>query len=821
MKAKFFLSSIMCAVMLAACGGGGDDPQPAPGDTDNGSNPGTDPGGSDPEAGAGAYPGICNSAITSTKALGSLLKAAEAQVLLEENFDTATTLPAGWSVVAHPGAESGSEVISFDNGSLILDGTRHDSSMTTLALPAEFDGIENFRMEVEFTFLSANNASRWGSLMYRTTPGDKKSPYFQFAIRQTATASNGTEFAQRTAAEGWNVMASKAYGEVIDAQKTYTATVVVHGNRVRQYLDNVLQQDVVFPEDARASGGFGLSTAGVRMRVNSVRIYEQSEALPELKDPIAVQQAPTGVPMAPTIVQAVASGAALDQATPSQHMFCLDSSLNVQAGDGASQGALQDYLANGERNTLAVFYVSDEATADMLIEKSKALDLSDVTLASDNAELLRRIRVQVPNSRVALDFSRSALEGTTENILHVVGETNKALAKIAIVPPSLATRGSITRMQQLLITPWAATDTDDIQVAAAILTSGVNGVLANHPQVFTEVLGMFPENTLLRNPLVVGHRGIPGFLDENTLEGAKLAVQVGADAVENDIYKTTDGHLVIMHDDTVDRTTGGSGPIENMTLAEVKQLRTSRGAEVPTLMEFFDTFKGQPMVHFVEIKSATPEVVDLLAEEVEAAGVRDQVATISFHTAQINRMKNVMPEVAVGFLSGGSGNLKDVLEATQNYSTTYNPGYGSLTQPLLEAAKHRGVTFWPWTVNDQGAFQRLYVQGVHGITTDHSDWASSFIQQIELAGDAPTASVGQAMARPMIRVINKQGEASVAYPSHALVLPGSPAHEASAAGSVVFQQAGTASVLFGYTHRIPGSSYIYHVFMDPVEVKVE
>ena len=99
-------------------------------------------------------------------------------------------------------------------------------------------------------------------------------------------------------------------------------------------------------------------------------------------------------------------------------------------------------------------------------------------------------------------------------------------------------------------------------------------------------------NTLLRKPLITGHRGIPALDDENTLEGALKAVEVGADAVENDIYLTTDGHIVIMHDGSAKRTTGVDRNIEDMTLAEVRQLRTlGYNRTVPTLEEFLDALK--------------------------------------------------------------------------------------------------------------------------------------------------------------------------------------------------------------------------------------
>ena len=156
-------------------------------------------------------------------------------VLLDESFEGLTALPAGWTLPA-----SNRGTVSVRDGSLYIDGRAHSSLMTAVMLPAALQELSNYRIDVVFTFSDANNSSRWGSVMYRSATASASiphEPYYQFAIRQAATASNGTEFALRKNG-AWNVQGAKAFGENIDPAKTYTATVIVHGNRVRQYLDN-------------------------------------------------------------------------------------------------------------------------------------------------------------------------------------------------------------------------------------------------------------------------------------------------------------------------------------------------------------------------------------------------------------------------------------------------------------------------------------------------------------------------------------------------------------------------------------------------------
>ena len=289
---------------------------------------------------------------------------------------------------------------------------------------------------------------------------------------------------------------------------------------------------------------------------------------------------------------------------------------------------------------------------------------------------------------------------------------------------------------------------------------------------------------------------------------------------------TTDGHLVIMHDATVNRTTTSTGNIESMTLAQVKALKTKpSGYSVPTLQEFFAEFKGRNVTHFIELKSASAGIVPLLKKELEQAGVKDQVVAISFLGDQINRMTATLPEISNGFLNSTADNadlgvsLRNILNATQLYSSTYNPSYANgPKQATMEAAKHRGITFWPWTVNNQNDFHRFYSYGTHGITTDHAYWAKDFPVAISTAATA-SATIGSPFA-PAVDLSTQVGNVSTAFSNQMVVLDGSPAHTVGSDGRVTFTAAGTASVLPGYTHRMGTGTYSYTIFAKPMTVQV-
>lgn len=785
------------AISLAACGGDNEDSKPA--------DPAT-PSQPTPETPAPEQP------------------APVAKVYLDESFEGLTALPAGWSALA---ANRGT--VAVRNGSLYIDGRANDTAMTSVALPAALQELGNYRIDMVFTLESPNNTGRWGSVMYRTSSASATipyDPYYQFAIRANAMAANGTEFALRKGGS-WAVAGTKAFSEAIDPAKTYTATVIVHGNRVRQYLNNTLLHDMTL-DAALAKGGIGLQTAGTVMRVDSIKVSEQLTALPDVSKVIAVQDTGTRAAMAPTLVQAMTARTQLAGSGASNALFRIDSSLNLRSDSGESLASLAHYLAQTDRLTIPVLRIADAATVTALAAFAVQNDLGDVTLLSDNVELLAQARQAIPAVRTAVDFSAaSSLGNSAADILQVVGATNRAKAKIAVLPAAMTNRTTVAHLQRLLLTPWAASNAATPTAAAEVLVTGVNGVIAADAGVYTAVLKKLPAHTLLRKPLVTGHRGMPSTTDENTLEGAQAAVAAGADAVENDIYMTTDNHLVIMHDTTVDRTTLGKGRIETMTLAEVKALKTKvSGYAVPTLQEFFAAFKGRNVSHFIELKSTTAGIVPLLKQELEKAGVKDQVVAISFSGDQLNRMAATLPEISTGFLNsnvdtGDVGvSLRNILNATQLYSSTYNPSYGSgLTQATMEAAKHRGITFWPWTVNNQSDFHRLYSYGTHGITTDYAHWAKDFPVAISAAA-AGTAAVGAGFSVP-VALTSQIGAASSATGNPLVVLDGAPAHTVAANGSVTFTAPGTATILPGYTYKMGDGTYSYTIFAKPMTVTVK
>ena len=106
----------------------------------------------------------------------------------------------------------------------------------------------------------------------------------------------------------------------------------------------------------------------------------------------------------------------------------------------------------------------------------------------------------------------------------------------------------------------------------------------------------------------------------------------------------------------------------------------------------------------------------------------DQCCVISFHAQQINQVRKSIPELSCGFLNDDASSLSNILNKVSNYDSTFNPSYGRVNAELMQSASHRGVSIWPWTVNDERSFANFYLAGTWGITTNRADFVKDYIK---------------------------------------------------------------------------------------------
>jgi len=253
-----------------------------------------------------------------------------------------------------------------------------------------------------------------------------------------------------------------------------------------------------------------------------------------------------------------------------------------------------------------------------------------------------------------------------------------------------------------------------------------------------ETTSRFPPHLSLQ-----AHRGAAGLAPENTLAAFRMAMELGADATEMDLQMTKDGVVVIIHDDTVDRTTDGRGRIGDLTLAEIKRMDAGakfgaayRGERIPTLRELIDLVKasGTPRfrlnleIKFAEGREGQPaDLEERVLAVLHETGFLDRVITQSFHHASAAKMKRLAPSVPAGLLVGERRQPADPVAAVRQHRVNYYAPHFSLVTPeLLQTLHDAGIPIVTWTVNDPADMRRLMAMGLgmlpgDGMISDYPD----------------------------------------------------------------------------------------------------
>ena len=225
----------------------------------------------------------------------------------------------------------------------------------------------------------------------------------------------------------------------------------------------------------------------------------------------------------------------------------------------------------------------------------------------------------------------------------------------------------------------------------------------------------------MRRAIVVGHRGAPTLAPENTIPSFKRAVELGVDFVELDVRATKDGALVVVHDETVDRTTNGSGRVAEMTLGEVKELDAGSwfseeyaGVEVPTLDEVLSEL-GDSVGYVVELKVGGVEdgVVRLAREH----SLVDRVVVHSSLWSSVARVRRLEPRLAA-MVDVPEPSPSTPGEALAHLANLASVHVSKLEEWFVDLCRRRGLLVNAWPVNAAEEFERCVACGVAFVTTD-------------------------------------------------------------------------------------------------------
>ena len=303
------------------------------------------------------------------------------------------------------------------------------------------------------------------------------------------------------------------------------------------------------------------------------------------------------------------------------------------------------------------------------------------------------------------------------------------------------------------------------------------GLVAVAAAVQLEAVEPRPEHEFFAEtaPVIIAHRGGKGLAPENTLEAMRMGIEAGAHVIEFDLRATRDLDLVAMHDETVDRTTDGTGAVRDLTLAQVQALDAGyrfspdggltfpfrgKGIRVPTLQEILVAFPDQRLL--VDLKETDREVVARAAEVIADHGAARRMFLTSFHDVTNRAWREMVPEAARG--TGERATLIFYFFHRSRLMPFYRPHADAfqvpefsgrirvLTPGFVRDAHAKNMRVHVWTIDDPAEMRRFLAMGVDGIITGYPDRMARVLAQglPLLAHPSPTIRWIQSWASPSL-----------------------------------------------------------------------
>lgn len=583
-----------------------------------------------------------------------------------------------------------------------------------------------------------------------------------------------------------------------------------------------------------------------------------------------VSQASTNIAGGIALSEAIVSQKQIDELLtrsnkPAISLFYVNKDLDFtdQKGSAFVEDGLQKLEEITKNSVIPAFYVENSETLTALTTYLAEIEYEDCFIVSKDFELISLSRTTYPVARGVLDMTalyEKKTDLSDEDILEIRKTANKNLTKIVILPFSVAKKEDINKLANYGITVWINGEgkIESKTDALYALLSGAHGILSDNIDLLVDMAtNILVSNTVTRMPLNIGHRGTSPTVanaPENTVENALISYENGANAIEVDIYITADGHLVINHNSTttnMKQTSSGksvSWGIESKTLAQLKTLYYAgyyekdengkekldengekieyKGFKLSSLEELFTAFKDKDVVLIIEFKSSKTKVVPALKKLIEKHDMYDQCSVICYESyKQHVQMVENFPEMTVGLLWGSispspnkvDDSIKQAVLDTQKHNTTLNPNYGGFTAPYVRAATYRGMTVWPYTINNAADIKSNFLYGHAAITTDYSAVIGEFTKTLNL-NYTPVVLPGS-VVEISAEVTSYKRETTAAKNAKLFILEGEDLIEKTEGLTITPKAGAEGQIVFfvSYEHKLTANNG-YTVYTQPQSI---
>ncbi|GGA65103.1 glycerophosphoryl diester phosphodiesterase [Flavobacterium palustre] len=222
--------------------------------------------------------------------------------------------------------------------------------------------------------------------------------------------------------------------------------------------------------------------------------------------------------------------------------------------------------------------------------------------------------------------------------------------------------------------------------------------------------------------LKIGHRGARGYTAENTLSSFQKAIDLKVDGIELDVHLSADGELMVIHDETIDRTTNGKGLVNSFTRAELENFSIEGKEKIPTLSAVFDLADRRCFIN-IELKTfeTAAKVVALIEKYIHKKkwNYTDFIVS-SFNWDALEEVNFVNPEIPIAVLTETDVD-KALAFAKIIQAKAINPDFQLLNIENIKRLQENGFEVYPWTVNKTADIERMQSFNVNGIISDFPD----------------------------------------------------------------------------------------------------
>ncbi len=709
-------------------------------------------------------------------------------VYYSENFNSYSngTLPSKWTI----SSDSGITDIKVQDGALIINGLGTDSQTRVFYTGSELASRGDYVFEADYTILQSDYAlstsSRFSGMIFRANASSLQ-PYY-YCTTRVRTTTTANEFSVRTSGSTFTKIDQAAQPVDLVIGTTYRLKVVCSGANVKFYFGDSLVFNTALDTTGASypyltTGTIGFTTSNLKIKIDNITVKEFTGTIvtqPAMYDTYIPD---TNIVNPPAVVTDVTSEDVYASVTgtklPATTIYYLNKDLNITTPDGSTViASLTSALNKTNGKVIPAFYVKDTATVDALTTYATEAGLKDAYLVSDNGTLLKYARDK-NNNMYGVLYTKLTSAATKDDLAAMYANTNKAWAKTVLVDNEFVSKDDVEYLQKRLMNVWV-TGVANAEDKYECIYKGVNGIVdtdfAGTLWIYENTNGVFNSSSdstpiVIRAPFMYAHRGYSSYANQNTMEAFYGAVLYGADLIEMDVRLTSDGVVVIYHDEylhTLTNCTDTTKKVENTTYAELMTYEVDNlsaygypNGKIATLRQFLELIdQTDDVVGIIEIKNYDTNLVDKSAAIVKEMGMEDQVVSICFGNTYCERMRSQLPGVSVGWLANAVADHKTPA-AIVNYAKgfimrgnlTYHPNFGqiqttaanSMVANVTAFGGQRGINYNPWTYNNRTAFDTAYVGGIQGLTTDYLEFDNNYVRRLD-AGYAYQLKEGVATA---------------------------------------------------------------------------